>query len=289
MKDFDKLREAMMAEETSTKLDGVVDQALSKGRKGYLRQKWQKRTLVFASASIFFFSLINLNPVISNAFSEIPVIGKFVKVMLVKNWSMQDENVSLNVNTPKLAGVGNEKLEATLNEKYMEENKALYDLYIKDMEEIKKMGGHMGVDSDYFVVTDSPRVFSIGRYVVEMVGSSSTTIKYDNIDPELGIVITLKSLFKDDTYVDLISKEIANQMIEEMKKDPDKMYWVNDETIPYEGIKADQAFYITKEGHLIISFDKYEVAPGYMGICEFTIPYDIIKDILVSDVYVKSK
>lgn len=289
MKDFDKLREAMMAEETSTKLDGVVDQALSKGRIAYLKRKWQKRVLVFATASLFFFSLINLNPVISNAFSEIPVIGKFVKVMLVKNWYMKDDNVYLNVNTPKLTGIGNETLEATLNEKYLEENKALYDVYMKDMKEIKQMGGHMGVDSDYFVVTDSPRVFSIGRYVVEMVGSSSTTVQYDNIDPELGVMITLKSLFKDDTYVEIISKEIEGQMIEEMKKDPDKIYWVNDDTFPYEGIKADQAFYITKEGDLVISFDKYEVAPGYMGICEFTIPYDIIKDILVSDVYVNSK
>ncbi len=26
--------------------------------------------------------------------------------------------------------------------------------------------------------------------------------------------------------------------------------------------------------------DKYEVAPGYMGVCEFEIPFSLVKDIL---------
>jgi hypothetical protein len=41
---------------------------------------------------------------------------------------------------------------------------------------------------------------------------------------------------------------------------------------PFEKIKADQNFYLSSNHKLVISFDKYEVAPGYMGIVEFEIP-----------------
>ncbi|MDF2950278.1 MAG: protein of unknown function DUF3298-containing protein, partial [Sedimentibacter sp.] len=49
----------------------------------------------------------------------------------------------------------------------------------------------------------------------------------------------------------------------------------------------NQSFYINSENKLIISFDKYEVAPGYMGVLEFEIPSDILGDILISDEYIK--
>jgi len=52
-------------------------------------------------------------------------------------------------------------------------------------------------------------------------------------------------------------------------------------------ISPNQNFYITEEGKLVISFDKYEVGPGYMGIQEFEIPTEVIADILVSNEYIR--
>lgn len=37
----------------------------------------------------------------------------------------------------------------------------------------------------------------------------------------------------------------------------------------------------------MISFDEYEVGPGYMGVQEFEIPTEVIQDILVSNKYIK--
>lgn len=36
----------------------------------------------------------------------------------------------------------------------------------------------------------------------------------------------------------------------------------------------------------MISFDKYEVAPGYMGVVEFEIPTDVLQEDLVSMKYI---
>jgi hypothetical protein len=57
--------------------------------------------------------------------------------------------------------------------------------------------------------------------------------------------------------------------------------------VDFDSIAKDQSFYINNEGKLVISFDKYEVAPGYMGVVEFIIPSNVIADALVSNVYIK--
>ena len=44
-------------------------------------------------------------------------------------------------------------------------------------------------------------------------------------------------------------------------------------------IDKNQNFYINNNGEIVISFDEYEVAPGYMGVVEFTIPNSVINSI----------
>jgi hypothetical protein len=160
------------------------------------------------------------------------------------------------------------------------------------MENLQKNGGgHMGVDSGYVVKTDTEKMLSIGRYVVNTVGSSSTVFRYDTIDKKNEILITLKSLFNDDSYIDVISKNIREQMIEQNKANSSKIYWIEEISsgLPeqFKKISAEQNFYISKENKLVISFDKYEVAPGFMGVVEFVIPTEILNDILVSSEYIK--
>ena len=52
-------------------------------------------------------------------------------------------------------------------------------------------------------------------------------------------------------------------------------------------IQNKEQHYRLAEGKLVISFDKYEVAPGYMGMAEFTIPTEILSKILAGDEYIK--
>jgi len=59
--------------------------------------------------------------------------------------------------------------------------------------------------------TDTDRILSIGRYVLTVAGSSSTVFKYDTVDKKEGILITLPSLFKDNSYIEIISENIKDQ------------------------------------------------------------------------------
>ena len=52
-----------------------------------------------------------------------------------------------------------------------------------------------------------------------------------------------------------------------MKKDSSKTYFLDDDQPEWDfkQIKDDANFYISDNGELTFVFDKYEVAPGYMG------------------------
>ena len=152
----------------------------------------------------------------------------------------------------------------------------------------------MGVDTGYQIKTDNDSILSIGRYFVNTAGSSSTTFQYDTIDKQKQILITLPSLFKDESYIEIISQNIKEQMLQQIKTDEGKVYWVeggNSEGISssefFKAIAKDQSFYITDSGKLMISFNKYDVAPGYMGTPEFEIPTGAIANILVGNEYIK--
>lgn len=250
-----------------------------------------KSVIAAAVAGVVFVGSINLSSEISYALSEVPVLGSIVRVLTFKTFELKDNNFDAELKTPAIEGLDS-KLEAMLNEKYLDENQKLYDDFMKEIDEMKKADmdeAHMGIASGYEVKTDTDKLLVIGRYVVNTAGSSSTTIKYDTIDKQNKLLITLPSLFKDEAYIDIISENIKAQMKEQMK-DENNVYWLEDEMMGDENfskIDKNQSFYITKDNQLVIAFDKYEVAPGYMGNPEFIIPSELLKDALVSEEYIK--
>lgn len=246
-----------------------------------------------AAAFAIFVAGINLSPAFAEKLGDVPVIGSLVKVLTLREYTNHDETYKMSLKTPGIAGLQNKTLETSLNAKYLAENKALYETFIEDMASLKEAGGgHLGVDSGYVVLTDTERILSIGRYVVNTVGSSSTVFKYDTIDKISELLITLPSLFTDERYVGIISEEIKRQMVAQHRVDPNRFFWVEgveqNANMPlFDRIAMDQSFYISAEGMLVISFDKYEVAPGSMGVVTFTIPTDILSEVLVSRDYLK--
>lgn len=276
-------------------LDLLVRSSIKQGRKN-MKRKNNIKKIKIASASVaasvvLLTAGVNTSPVLADTLSKVPVVGGIVQVLTFREYKVDENNYDANIKVPEIQGLENKELQNSLNEKYLNESKELYDQFMKDIKELEEAGGgHLGVDNGYIVKTDTDKILSIGRYVVNTVASSSTTFKYDTIDKEKQILITLPSLFKDDTYVDIISNNIKSQMKEQMKSDEDKFYWVEEGEEPielFEKISNEQSFYINDKGKLVISFDKYEVAPGYMGTPEFVVPTETISDILVGNEYIK--
>ncbi|MDF2950248.1 MAG: anti-sigma factor [Sedimentibacter sp.] len=295
---FEQLKKEYMDIPIPEELDFVVKKALQdsniyskKKRKQYYKSGITAASM--AAALMAFTLLINTSPVFAETLSAVPIVKNLVKVLTFREYTVKEDTYNAEIKAPSIDGLNNKTLENTLNDKYIEENKKLYEEFLADMESLKENnGGQLGIKSGYVVKTDTDTILSIGRYVVNTVGSSSTIFKYDTIDKKNEVLITLPSLFKDESYVDIISENIKKQMVEQHKANNKKFYWVSgiDQKTsikPFEKILKGQNFYINAENKLVISFDKYEVAPGYMGIVEFTIPTEIISNILVSTEYIK--
>ncbi|GIN89448.1 anti-sigma-V factor RsiV [Siminovitchia terrae] len=284
---MDKKLETLRDEYKNTpipdELDFVVKKALKQKKKRHVNRI---RSLVgVGAAAIILITGINTSPTFANALSEVPLVGSLVKVLTFTEFKVGEGTAKTDIKVPAITNMENKKLEATLNNKYLEEGEKLYNDFMAEMEELKKSGGgHLGVESGYDVKTDNDQILAIGRYVVNTVGSSSTTFKYDTVDKKNQLLITLPSLFKDDSYISLISENIKEQMRQQMKEDTEKSYWEED---VLETFDKNQTFYINDQSKLVIVFNKYEVAPGYMGVIEFIIPTNAIEDVLVSNEYIK--
>ncbi|MDU1006764.1 DUF3298 domain-containing protein [Clostridium butyricum] len=297
-KNLQQLKKNYMDVPIPVELDFIVKKSLEDNGVKITNSKANFKGIKIAAASIvaataLFTVGVNSSPVFAASLSNVPVVGSIVKILTFREYTVNEDSYNADIKVPSIQGLENKDLENNLNDKYLTENKKLYEDFMADMEDMKSNGdGHLGVSSGYVVKTDNDRLLSIGRYVVNTVGSSSTTMKYDTIDKQSEILITLPSLFKNDSYVNIISENIKKQMIEQNKADENKFYWVEgiEKDINmdlFEKISKDQNFYINSEGKLVISFDKYEVAPGYMGVVEFVIPTEILSDSLVSNEYIK--
>ena len=275
--------------EIPKQLDAVVEQALQRKKKKSRKPQW---FVAIAAAAVLLFTVsINTNSAFAKNLANIPVLNSIVEVLTFSKIEDKAGNHEATIEIPKISGDSEEI--AALNAQFAAEGREIYEDYLKFSEEMDKEG-HLGVESGYQVLTDNEQILSFARYVVELVGSSSTVMKYTTIDKEQQIAITLPSLFKDDQYMAIISDYIVEQMKLEMaQSNGEKTYWVatgkEDDALTdnFETIKKDQNFYITDEGKLVISFDKYEVAPGYMGTVDFEIPTELIQQSLVSNTYIK--
>ncbi|CEN87804.1 DUF3298 and DUF4163 domain-containing protein [Paraclostridium sordellii] len=278
---IDKLKENYNNIKIPARLNDVVNDAINKKSNHKIQTKW----LVTAASICAVVGAININSVFADNLEQIPVIGNLVKIVNFSNYQIKDNGYEASIKVPKIEGLDNKELEYKLNKEFEENGKKLYSQYLEEVKGLKESNesGHKSAESWYEVKTDNDNILSLVIYKYEAEGSSNTTRRFYNIDKKNQTVLTLEGMFKNDDYINVISENIKQQMAEQMKKDKNKIYWLNDKEARnsnFKSIKRDQGFYINKSGELVICFDKYEVGPGAMGLVEFTIPKDIIKPLM---------
>lgn len=194
-----------------------------------------------------------------------------------------DHNAKIEI--PKVTSKG--KGVAAFNKKIQEYADTLKNKYLK-MGKTK----YYTLETTYEVMSNNADVLSIKISTTESLGGAENYSQCFTLDKKTGKILTLKALFKKNAdYVSVISENIISQMKKEMKKDDSKIYNI-DETAEEMGeaftaINKAQNFYISKAGSLVIVFDEYEVAPGSMGECSFTIPKSVIRSILNTSIIKK--
>ena len=288
---MDKKLEQLKAEYRSIPIPNELDEVVNNALRTRPKRKniYWKATALTAAAVLLLSITFNISPALANTLSDVPVIGKLVEILTLNEIKDTKNNSSIEIKTPAIEGLDDSALENNLNSKYIEESKELYKQFEESMAALKAgQNGNTAIYSDYEVLTNNERILSIRRYIEQIQASGFVENKYDTIDKQNEILISLKSLFKDNSYIKVISEEIKKQMKQQMKADPNKIYWIQKgEPGEFKQISENQNFYINSDSKLVIVFNEFEAGPGYMGTVEFVIPTDVLSDILIGDLYIK--
>lgn len=191
-------------------------------------------------------------------------------------YETKKENTQAKIEVLKINGLKNTELEQKLNDEFLQISQTAYDEFMLPD------SGIQFSEVDYTITADTSAIVSIKTVLSSVMASSNQTFRCYTIDKKNQKLFTLSELFKDSSYIKMISDSIKEQMKTKMKDDEAVSYFIDSETegLNFIEIKKDQNFYINENAQLVICFDKYEVAPGYMGAQEFIIPTDVIQTIL---------
>ena len=207
-----------------------------------------------------------------------------VNTYTFKTYTAQQNGAEAQIETLTVSGLGDQKLEKQLNEILAKDSQAAYEQYQQVVAQAQKAGEdtHFALNMDYTIKTDTAQILTIEAAESQAAGSGSYERSYYNVSKTDHKLLTLAGLFKNDGYIQAISKDIPAQMSQRMQADDSLVYDLKSADDPqgFAAIKADQDFYINDKGQLVICFDKYEVAPGYMGAQEFVISLDAIQPLL---------
>ena len=227
-----------------------------------------------AAVLALFITVPNVSPTAAAAMAEVPVLGAIVRVVTFRNYTYDDGQHSADVTVPELAGSG-AALEVS------DQVRAYTDRLIARFEETceKELGeeGYLGLDVSSTVVTDSDTWFTLRVDAVETRASGYEFSRFYHIDKATDRVVTLRDLFREDAdYVTVLSDEVRRQMEERMAENVEVSYFPEE----FTAIGPEQNFYFNTDGDLVLVFDEYTIAPGSMGMPEFTIPADVYETLL---------
>ena len=291
MNDFDKYIKSMASEENTDIPDSVKNKieetlaALPEKNIHIKKTKILPRIAATAACFIFviFFLLPNVSVAYAEAFEEIPIIGRLIKVITVRNYFYSDDYHEMDIDVPKVSGEDGDAADY-INNDVNKLTDTLVKQFYKDLDSIGD-SGHSSIYVDYETVTNTESWFTLKMRVHEAAGSSNTYYKYYHIDRKSGKIIKLSDLSEDEGFLETLEKEIRRQMRSQMNNDTSKIYWLDDSVIgkDYVAVTPEHNFFWNENGDLVIVFDKYEVAPGAMGTPEFTVDKALISDMLKSE------
>lgn len=271
-KEYDRIA---APEKGKEKMEEAVMRA--KEKKERIRRKRRIRS-VGSAAAVFAILLIlpNTSRTAAAAMQQIPVLGNFFQVVTIREYQVDEERYQADVKVPEhMDGMSEETAQQTkettdaINFDIRQATEELIEEFKSTMEEFEDGYGDIIVDSE--VLTDDEKWFSLDLVLYQGAGSGYERHRHYTIDKTTGRRAELSDFFGED-YVETISEEVRAQMRKRMAEDENVTYWIDYEDVPewnFESIAEDQDFYVNKDGKVVICFNEYEVAPGYMGCVEF--------------------
>ncbi len=247
-----------------------------------------------AAAALFLCFTVGLNTSESFAMeaAKLPIIGTFAKVLTIRSYETTEDTTTTKVEVPEIQVENAEKDVANAITDVNSEIQSLVDDFTaqkeKEIEEYKdaffETGGTeeewaertIDVNVNYEVKHQSDTTLSLLVDAYISWFNFQEERHFYNIDLVTGKELALTDLLGEDAY-EYASECVLKQIHEMIEAEPDAyIFWgINDGgdmNQEFPGVTRDTPFYINEAGNVVISYNKYEIGPGYMGIQEFEIP-----------------
>ncbi len=263
-------------------LDQIVRKAIDEGNRGRKRRVFIRKSILSMAASFMMFVLvlgvgINTNQVFAETVQNIPVVRTIAKIMTFRTYDIVNESLNAHVDIPEVKGLSDKIVEAKINSQIEERlEESLLEIQIR-AEEYKEAYFATGGTEDayspieakvgYEVKSISDESMSFVVYQYETLGSAYTQYTYYNYDLQNDTELSLQDLCGVN-YIEELNRIII-KTIEIMKEDPNNIFFEGESG--FITIDEDQKFFINESGNVVIVFDKYEIAPGAMGMIEIEI------------------
>lgn len=257
-----------------------------------LRQRMITRILrntgtVAAASLAVLMVAVNTNEALAKSLEDVPVLGRITRIVTLTTYTDQTNQFEANVAVPKVEVEPSESsgsIDAEVQKNYDWSNEQIeayanqfIEMYEADLKATNGEGSY-ALDSNYRVIGDNDRFLSIRIDTTLVMAGGTQYVKVFNINKATGALVTLPELFADAAKgLEAVSENIKQQMAAQMEQDEKISYFYQTDMpeLNFKGLTGEESFYLNEQGELVITFDEYAVAPGYMGAVEFTIPKSV--------------
>ena len=281
--DFEEARQEYKQIKTPPELSHRLERAIAEGNRRKRRRQISRSVLPLAASILLVFTTaLNASPAFAASLQEVPVLGLLAQVLVFDQYQDSNEERILNVTIPQIANTGSDDLENRINQEIRQRINQVVEEAEQRAREYREAylatGGAeedawaMQIQVDYEVKCSTPQYLSFTVWKSESLASVYYEQYFYNIDLETGKELTLRDLLGPN-YVEIVSSQVIAQIEERCAKGEIFFGYGEDQsTIPgFQTIDANQKFYLDEDGGIVVVFDKYAIAPGYMGCPEFQI------------------
>lgn len=269
------------AVEIPPELDFAVASAIRSGDRRRSRRHAARRSFAaLCACCACFVLLVNVSRPFALAVSRIPVLSTLARVVTISAYSVKDEQHWIDVRLPALADTGNSELEQRINR----EIRAKIDNYLAAAEEeaqanrdaFLETGGKAEdfipviIDVNYDVKSQNAKTLSFLLSATQTQATAYTEVFCYNLNLETGGEITLADVLGPD-WKARANAAIRDEIARRSAVPGNSYFDGSDGVAGFVSVSDAPKFYLTSAGNPVILFEKYEIAPGYMGMQEFEI------------------
>lgn len=189
------------------------------------------------------------------------------KLQLLKEKHYETEGTIVTVKIPHVVNVKDDKVKKVINKLITQ---AIDDFTneFKEFDKEPNTENKLIADITFQNYYSDDKIISFSINATQIMADSYLQKKFYTVDLKTGEVYNIEHFLGSD-YQNIVKKSVQQQIAENKEKYPNLMYF--DEAVNNLKITNEQPFYINKDNQVVVVFNQFEIAPGYMSLPEFII------------------